>query len=146
MESVNLDMDEIFEEEDEDFPTVGALPDLPQDNEGMEEMGQGEDQDDNSAEVLSRLKDLSKGAAKKVVRRPQPKLDATRLTGERGIPILPKVFQDVKFKGKGHEARDLQIIMRYLEHWLTACSLRCHLMKYWSELRSWAQKMKSKLA
>lgn len=117
MESVNLDMDEIFEEEDEDFPTVGALPDLPQDNEGTEEMGQGEDQDDNSAEVLSRLKDLSKGAAKKVVRRPQPKLDATRLTGERGIPILPKVFQDVKFKGKGHEARDLQIIMRYLEHW-----------------------------
>uniref|UniRef100_A0A8W8I7N8 TIMELESS-interacting protein n=1 Tax=Magallana gigas TaxID=29159 RepID=A0A8W8I7N8_MAGGI len=102
MESVNLEMDEIFEE-DEDFPTVGALPDLPQDNEGMEEMGQGEDQDDNSAEVLSRLKDLSKGAAKKVVRRPQPKLDATRLTGERGIPILPKVFQDVKFKGKGHE-------------------------------------------
>lgn len=117
MESVNLDMDEIFEEEDEDFPTVGALPDLPQDDEGTGETGQGEDQDDNSAEVLSRLKDLSKGAAKKVVRRPQPKLDATRLTGERGIPILPKVFQDVKFKGKGHEARDLQIIMRYLEHW-----------------------------
>lgn len=117
MESVNLDMDEIFEEEDEDFPTEGALPDLPQDNEGTEEIGQGEDQDENSAEVLSRLKDLSKGAAKKVVRRPQPKLDATRLTGERGIPILPKVFQDVKFKGKGHEARDLQIIMRYLEHW-----------------------------
>ena len=26
-----------------------------------------------------------------------------RLTGERGIPILPKVFEDVKFKGKGHE-------------------------------------------
>ena len=28
--------------------------------------------------MLARLKDLSKGAAKKVVRRPQPKLDATR--------------------------------------------------------------------
>ena len=26
-----------------------------------------------------------------------------RLTGERGIPILPNVFKDVKFKGKGHE-------------------------------------------
>lgn len=47
MESVNLEMDEIFGE-DEDFPTVGALPDLPQDNEGMEEMGQGEDQDGNT--------------------------------------------------------------------------------------------------
>lgn len=47
MESVNLDMDEIFEE-DEDFPTVGALPDLPQDDEGTGETGQGEDQDGNS--------------------------------------------------------------------------------------------------
>ena len=26
-----------------------------------------------------------------------------RLTGDRGIPILPKVFEKVKFKGKGHE-------------------------------------------
>lgn len=47
MESVNLDMDEIFEE-DEDFPTVGALPDLPQEDEGTGETGQGEDQDGNS--------------------------------------------------------------------------------------------------
>ncbi|CAG2202261.1 TIPIN [Mytilus edulis] len=39
------------------------------------------------------------------------------LTGERGIPILPKVFEKVKFKGQGNEAQDLRIIMRYLEHW-----------------------------
>lgn len=26
-----------------------------------------------------------------------------RLTGDRGIPILPKVFEKVHFKGKGHE-------------------------------------------
>ena len=26
-----------------------------------------------------------------------------RLTGERGIPILPKTFEKLKFKGKGHE-------------------------------------------
>ncbi|XP_048736441.2 TIMELESS-interacting protein-like isoform X2 [Ostrea edulis] len=115
MESVDLDMDDIFEEEE--LPSVGPLPDLPQDDEGLENTQNGEEYEENSAEVLSRLKDLSKGAAKKVVRRPQPKLDASRLTGERGIPILPKVFQDVKFKGKGHEAGDLQIIMRYLEHW-----------------------------
>jgi len=31
-----------------------------------------------NAEVLARLKDISKGAAKKVIRRPQPKLDPTR--------------------------------------------------------------------
>nr|XP_022333930.1 TIMELESS-interacting protein-like isoform X2 [Crassostrea virginica] len=117
MESVDLDMGEIFEEGEEDFPSVNPLPDLPQDDEAGEGVGFPEDGEENSAEVLSRLKDLSKGAAKKVVRRIQPKLDATRLTGDRGIPILPKVFQDVKFKGKGHEARDLQVIMRYLEHW-----------------------------
>ncbi|KAK3097962.1 hypothetical protein FSP39_014852 [Pinctada imbricata] len=116
MESVNLDMEDIFDEqEEEDFPSVRPLPDLP-DADQTEDQANGED-DENSAEVLSRLKDLSKGAAKKVVRKPQPKLDATRLTGERGIPVLPKLFEDVKFKGKGHEAQDLQIIMRYLEHW-----------------------------
>ncbi|ESO87610.1 hypothetical protein LOTGIDRAFT_127617, partial [Lottia gigantea] len=66
--------------------------------------------------VLSKLKDM-KGAAKKIVRRPIPKLDAKRLTGDRGIPILPKLFEDIKFKGKGHEMQDLKLIMDKLEHW-----------------------------
>ncbi|XP_063432187.1 TIMELESS-interacting protein-like isoform X2 [Mytilus trossulus] len=114
MESVNLDMEDIFEEEaaDDDFPSVGPLPDLPDGEEGAAE---GEDED--NTDVMSKLKDLSKGAARKVVRKPMPKLDGQRLTGERGIPILPKVFEKVKFKGQGNEAQDLRIIMRYLEHW-----------------------------
>ncbi|XP_052099934.1 TIMELESS-interacting protein-like isoform X1 [Mytilus californianus] len=114
MESVNLDMEDIFEEEaaDDDFPSVGPLPDLPDGEEGAAE---GEDED--NTDVMSKLKDLSKGAAKKVVRKPMPKLDGQRLTGERGIPILPKVFEKVKFKGQGNETQDLRIIMRYLEHW-----------------------------
>ncbi|XP_071171352.1 uncharacterized protein [Mytilus edulis] len=114
MESVNLDMEDIFEEEaaDDDFPSVGPLPDLPDGEEGTAE---GEDED--NTDVMSKLKDLSKGAARKVVRKPMPKLDGQRLTGERGIPILPKVFEKVKFKGQGNEAQDLRIIMRYLEHW-----------------------------
>ena len=33
----------------------------------------------------------------------------SRLTGERGIPILPKVFEKVKFKGRGHEVRSVTI-------------------------------------
>lgn len=114
MESVNLDMGDIFEEEagEDDFPSIGPLPDLPDREEGVDG-----DQDEESSDVMSKLKDLSKGAAKKVIRRPMPKLDSQRLTGERGIPILPKVFEKVQFKGKGNEAQDLRIIMRYLEHW-----------------------------
>lgn len=115
MESVNLDMEDIFEEEaaDDDFPTAGPLPDLPEED-GVDGGG---DQDEDNADVMAKLKDLSKGAAKKVVRKPMPKLDSQRLTGERGIPILPKVFEKVQFKGKGHEGEDLRILMRYLEHW-----------------------------
>mgnify|MGYP001792326375 CR=1 FL=1 len=41
----------------------------------------------------------------------------SRLTGERGIPVLPKVFENVTYKGKGHEARDLNIMMAAMEHW-----------------------------
>ena len=43
MESVDLDMGEIFEEGEEDFPSVNPLPDLPQDDEGGEGVGFPED-------------------------------------------------------------------------------------------------------
>ncbi|XP_060569246.1 probable serine/threonine-protein kinase kinX [Ruditapes philippinarum] len=112
MESTDLDMGEIFDDNDidEDIGATGVLPDL--------EPTQSQDNDeDENAEVLARLKDLSKGAAKKIVRKPQPKLDPTRLTGERGIPILPNLFKDVKFKGKGHESHDLAVLMKKMEHW-----------------------------
>ncbi|XP_051896555.1 TIMELESS-interacting protein [Pristis pectinata] len=39
----------------------------------------------------------------KSVRRPQPKLDAQRLTSDRGLPALRNLFDGVRFKGKGHE-------------------------------------------
>ncbi|XP_026272161.1 MICAL-like protein 1 [Frankliniella occidentalis] len=56
---------------------------------------------------------------KKVIRikRPQPKLDAERLKGPRGLLQLKKSFADIKFKGKNHEAEDLQRVMARLEHW-----------------------------
>ncbi|EDL26061.1 timeless interacting protein, isoform CRA_b, partial [Mus musculus] len=40
---------------------------------------------------------------KRTVKRNLPKLDATRLTSERGLPALRHVFDKTKFKGKGHE-------------------------------------------
>ncbi|NXX84280.1 TIPIN protein, partial [Urocolius indicus] len=56
-------------------------------------------------------------ATRKAVKRPMPKLDAQRLISERGLPALRHVFDNVKFKGKGHEAEDLKTLIRHMEHW-----------------------------
>ncbi|KAL8603962.1 hypothetical protein ACOMHN_039006 [Nucella lapillus] len=118
MEAVPLEMDDIFDErlQEEDTEQVPQmLPDLP-DAEEAENDGQGNEDDTENKKVLDKLKGM-KGASKDTVKRPIPKLDSTRLIGERGIPILPRVFKDVKLKGKGHEVDDLRVVMRYLEHW-----------------------------
>ncbi|CAH6872193.1 TIMELESS-interacting protein [Phodopus roborovskii] len=54
---------------------------------------------------------------KRTLKRNLPKLDATRLTSERGLPALRHVFDKTKFKGKGHEAEDLKMLIRHMEHW-----------------------------
>ncbi|KAM5262624.1 TIMELESS-interacting protein-like [Ctenodactylus gundi] len=50
------------------------------------------------------------------VKRNLPKLDAHRLTSERGLPALRHVFDKVKFKGQGQEAEDLKTLIRHMEH------------------------------
>ncbi|POI25313.1 hypothetical protein CIB84_010937 [Bambusicola thoracicus] len=64
----------------------------------------------------SETKDSS-AAARKTVKRSIPKLDAHRLVSERGLPALRHMFDNVKFKGKGHEAEDLKTLLRHMEHW-----------------------------
>lgn len=54
---------------------------------------------------------------KRTVKRNLPKLDATRLTSERGLPALRHMFDKTKFRGKGHEAEDLKTLIRHMEHW-----------------------------
>lgn len=121
MESVDLDMDDLFETRDYDEDVGAEQEDVPdeeqQDGQEMEETQEGDGDEELGSQALSRLKEIKKGAAKKKVMRPQPKLDAKRLTGDRGIPLLPKLFADVKFKGKGHEAEDLKCMMQIMEHW-----------------------------
>ncbi|NXL30767.1 TIPIN protein, partial [Glaucidium brasilianum] len=56
-------------------------------------------------------------ATRKSVKRPMPKLDAQRLISERGLPALRHMFDNVKFKGKGHEAEDLKTLIQHMEHW-----------------------------
>uniref|UniRef100_A0AAZ3PI88 TIMELESS-interacting protein n=1 Tax=Oncorhynchus tshawytscha TaxID=74940 RepID=A0AAZ3PI88_ONCTS len=56
-------------------------------------------------------------AKRRGVKRPQPKLDSQRLTSERGLPALRTLFDNVHFKGKGHEAEDLRVLMQRMENW-----------------------------
>ncbi|TSK19974.1 Lactase-like protein [Bagarius yarrelli] len=65
---------------------------------------------------LSKLPDVPV-AKRRTVKRPQPKLDSQRLLSERGLPALRTLFSDVKFKGKGHEAEDLKVLMKKMENW-----------------------------
>lgn len=51
------------------------------------------------------------------VKRPQPKLDANRLISEKGLPALRTLFDNVEFKGKGHEAEDLKLLLKKMENW-----------------------------
>uniref|UniRef100_H3CGP1 TIMELESS-interacting protein n=1 Tax=Tetraodon nigroviridis TaxID=99883 RepID=H3CGP1_TETNG len=65
---------------------------------------------------VSKLADVP-AAKRKGVKRPQPKLDSQRLTSERGLPALRTLFENVRFKGRGHEAEDLQLLMQKMENW-----------------------------
>uniref|UniRef100_A0A3Q3WF34 TIMELESS-interacting protein n=1 Tax=Mola mola TaxID=94237 RepID=A0A3Q3WF34_MOLML len=44
-------------------------------------------------------------------------LFSSRLISDRGLPALRTLFDDVRFKGKGHEAEDLQLLMKKMENW-----------------------------
>lgn len=54
---------------------------------------------------------------KRLVRNPRPRLTVELLKGPRGIHTIENYFQNMKFAGKGHENRDLNEIMKRLQHW-----------------------------
>lgn len=80
-----------------------------------------EDEQPNPNPAGKNEEDNKKETKVKRVRNPQPKLDVERLRGPRGIRMLEKVFQDVKFKGRGNEEEDLTLLMKHYEYW-------CHRM------------------
>uniref|UniRef100_A0A3Q3G3N8 TIMELESS-interacting protein n=1 Tax=Kryptolebias marmoratus TaxID=37003 RepID=A0A3Q3G3N8_KRYMA len=98
--------------EDEAFPPLPP-PYSPGQQGGQE---QGELFGDAEEGELSKLADVP-AAKRKGVKRPQPKLDSQRLTSERGLPALRTLFENVRFKGKGHEAEDLRLLMQKMENW-----------------------------
>uniref|UniRef100_A0A182ITK5 TIMELESS-interacting protein n=1 Tax=Anopheles atroparvus TaxID=41427 RepID=A0A182ITK5_ANOAO len=74
----------------------------------------GEDNDDGTGGAP---KPIKLEAKKKTVRNPRNMLNAPKLCGPRGIIALQEHFKDFKFRGRGHEAADLDSMMRRYEHW-----------------------------
>ncbi|XP_070618165.1 TIMELESS-interacting protein [Erythrolamprus reginae] len=90
-------------------------PLLPPDSPG----GAAEDallNGDPEGNQLTQSKDSS-ATTRRAVKRTVPKLDAQRLISQRGLPALCNLFDNVKFKGKGHEEADLKTLVRHMEHW-----------------------------
>ncbi|MBN3306677.1 TIPIN protein, partial [Amia calva] len=106
LENSLFDIPDYENTEDEAFP---PLP--PPLSPGREDAEDG----DNAGEV-SRLEEAPV-AKRRVVKRPQPKLDSQRLVSQRGLPALRTLFDNVRFKGKGHEAEDLKTLIQRMENW-----------------------------
>ncbi|XP_072527605.1 TIMELESS-interacting protein [Salminus brasiliensis] len=97
--------------EDESFPPLPPPLSPGEGNLEGDPFANGEDEGE-----VSKLPEVP-AAKRRTVKRPQPKLDSQRLLSERGLPALRTLFDDVKFKGKGHEAEDLKVLMQKMENW-----------------------------
>ncbi|XP_009468297.1 PREDICTED: TIMELESS-interacting protein [Nipponia nippon] len=109
LENNLFDLPDYENTEDETFP---PLP--PPASPGRDDVEWAQANGDGNQQ--SQAKD-SAVPTRKAVKRPMPKLDAQRLTSQRGLPALRHMFDNVKFKGKGHEAEDLKTLIRHMEHW-----------------------------
>ncbi|XP_010009147.1 PREDICTED: TIMELESS-interacting protein [Nestor notabilis] len=106
-----FDLPDYENTEDETFP---PLP--PPSSPGRDDAEWAQANGEPDGNQQSQAKD-SAAAVRKAFKRPVPKLDAQRLISERGLPALRHMFDNVKFKGKGHEAEDLKTLIRHMEHW-----------------------------
>ncbi|OCT86741.1 hypothetical protein XELAEV_18020429mg [Xenopus laevis] len=109
LENGLFDLPDYEHTEDENFP---PLP--PPHSPGAGDEADGDDWTENAGQTQ---RDEAPKPARRVVKRPQPKLDGQRLASKRGLPALRHMFDGVKFKGKGHEAEDLKILLRQMENW-----------------------------
>uniref|UniRef100_A0A6V7K031 TIMELESS-interacting protein n=1 Tax=Bracon brevicornis TaxID=1563983 RepID=A0A6V7K031_9HYME len=88
---------------DHDEPS-NDVQELDENNQNDEEDGSGRRVDPSTSK-------------KKIIRRAIPKLDPARLKGPKGVQTIEKYFEGFKFHGKGHEKKDLDRVMKRLEHW-----------------------------
>ncbi|XP_043933798.1 TIMELESS-interacting protein [Protopterus annectens] len=124
--------------DDETFPPLPP-PQSPGGREDGEDDGQvangnlelGEDDAGTRVELPT---------VKKVVKRPQPKLDAQRLTSDKGLPALRHLFDSVKFRGKGHELEDLKTLIHNMEHWAHRLYPKLHFEDFIDRLETLGSK------
>ncbi|XP_068815061.1 TIMELESS-interacting protein isoform X2 [Struthio camelus] len=109
LENNLFDLPDYENTEDETFPPLPP-PTSPGKDDAEWALANGD------GNQQSQTKDSS-ATTRKAVKRPIPKLDAQRLVSERGLPALRHIFDNTKFKGKGHEAEDLKTLIRHMEHW-----------------------------
>ncbi|XP_075063690.1 TIMELESS-interacting protein [Mixophyes fleayi] len=112
LENSLFDLPDYENTEDENFPPLPA-PRSP----GALDDDAGDMEDDWTKNMGRTQTEEEPIPARRAVKRPQPKLDAQRLTSQRGLPALRHLFDDTKFKGKGHEAEDLKVLIRKMENW-----------------------------
>ncbi|KAG7473358.1 hypothetical protein MATL_G00094980 [Megalops atlanticus] len=110
VENSLFDIPDYENTEDEAFPQLPPPLSPSHDDGEADPFANGEDE----GEVKLAEAQVAK---RRAVKRPQPKLDSQRLISERGLPALRTLFDDVKFKGKGHEAEDLKMLMQKMENW-----------------------------
>ncbi|NWT27236.1 TIPIN protein, partial [Cardinalis cardinalis] len=113
LENNLFDLPDYENTDDETFP---PLP--PPASPGRDDAEWAQANGDADGNQQSQTKD-SAVTTQKAVKRPRPRLDAQRLTSERGLPALRHMFDNVRFKGKGHEVRaeDLKTLIQHMEHW-----------------------------
>ncbi|XP_039544580.1 TIMELESS-interacting protein [Pimephales promelas] len=99
--------------EDETFPPFPPPSSPGRQDLGEDAFGNGEGEDEGEVSKLAEVP----VAKRRTVKRPRPKLDANRLISEKGLPALRTLYDDVKFKGKGHEAENLKLLMQKIENW-----------------------------
>ncbi|KGL77636.1 TIMELESS-interacting protein, partial [Tinamus guttatus] len=113
LENNLFDLPDYENTEDETFPPL-LPPTSPGKDDAEWAVANGEPDDNQQSQGKDKDSSVTRQRA---VRRPIPKLDAQRLISERGLPALRHMFDNTKFKGKGHEAEDLKTLMRHMEHW-----------------------------
>ncbi|NXD08039.1 TIPIN protein, partial [Nothocercus nigrocapillus] len=114
LENNLFDLPDYENTEDETFPPLPP-PTSPGKDDAEWALPNGEPDDNQQSQAKDKDSSVT---TRRAVRRPIPKLDAQRLLiSERGLPALRHMFDNTKFKGKGHEAEDLKTLMRHMEHW-----------------------------
>uniref|UniRef100_A0A8C1BN13 TIMELESS-interacting protein n=2 Tax=Cyprinus carpio TaxID=7962 RepID=A0A8C1BN13_CYPCA len=113
LENGLLDVPDYEHTEDERFPPLPP-PSSPGRGDVEEDpFGNAEGEEDGDVSKLAEVP----VAKRRTVKGPRPKLDANRLISEKGLPALRTLFDDVKFKGKGHEAENLKLLLQKMENW-----------------------------